>query len=211
MSILRIDTSARTKNANSRAVISYLIEQLSEANAAAVVHRDLAQQPLPAISAEDLIDLHGSNAADRESLQQHWALSNELIAELKAADTLVIGAPMYNFGIPATLKQWLDFICRAGETFRYTENGPQGLTGIEHAYVVVASGGTAVGSAMDFVSDYMRAVLGFIGVKHVHIIDAAGSKRTPEKVIAHAQQQVDALLVGSAGQHSETNSIQTGA
>lgn len=197
MSILRIDTSARTENANTRAVASYLLERLTAARKTAVTQRDLARQPIPAISAEDLIDLHGSNAADRESLQRHLALSTELIAELKAADTLVIGAPMYNFGIPATLKQWLDFICRAGETFRYTENGPQGLTGIKHAYVVVASGGTAIGSEMDFVSDYMRAVLGFIGVKQVHIIEAAGSKRTPDKVIADARQQIDTLLADS--------------
>lgn len=191
MTVLKIDTSARLENSNSRLLTDYLVEQLGDTN---VIVRDLVRQPLPLVNAEDLMGVHGSSSDERSSLQQHLALSNELIAELKAADTLVFGVSMYNFGIPAVLKQWIDYVCRAGVTFRYGANGPEGLTGIKRAYIVTATGGTPVGSPVDFASGYLEWVCKFIGVEEVVHIDASGSKGTPEVVVAQGQQQIGESL-----------------
>lgn len=196
MSILHIDTSARLGNSNSRAITGHLVEQLLALNPGVntVVNRDLARNPLPSISAEDLVDLHGSIAGNRDSLHKHLALSEALIEELKAAKTLVISVPLYNFAVPVVLKQWIDYICRAGETFKYGENGPVGLSGVKRAFVVVASGGTPVGSATDFVTPYLQTIMSFIGVEETIVIDAAGSKRTPALVIEQAKAQIVAAI-----------------
>tara|TARA_R110002167_G_scaffold29314_2_gene97979 strand:- start:43 stop:579 length:537 start_codon:yes stop_codon:yes gene_type:complete len=161
---------------------------------AGVVHRDLAVNPLPPISAQDLMGVHGSSDEQRDSLHSHLALSDQLIQELKDADTLVIGAAMYNFGIPASLKQWIDAICRAGVSFKYTEQGPVGLLNIKRAFIITATGGTPVGSDMDFASDYLAHICSFIGVKEVVHIDAGGSKGSPEKIIESGKQQIDSFL-----------------
>ena len=199
MTILHINSSARVNHSNTRIIGQYLVDALAEP----VVSRDLAQQPLPPISAEDLIAVHGSLNSDRASLQTQLALSEQLIDELKNADTLVIGTPMYNFGIPASLKQWIDSICRAGVSFKYTEQGPVGLLGVKRAFIITASGGTPIGSEMDFASGYLEHICRFIGIDEVFHIDASGSKGTPEKVIFQGKQQVDTLINGL---HSNTRS-----
>ena len=190
MTVLHIDTSAQTEGSNSRILSQYLIEQLNQP----VIQRNLALNPLPPISSEDLIDLHASNEVSRESLRQHQAISQELIEELKSADTLVLGLAMYNFGVPVVLKQWIDAICRAGHTFNYTEQGPVGLTGVKRAFIVTASGGTPIGSEMDFASRYVEHICHFLGIHDVTHIDASGSKRTPELVIEEGKRQIDAVL-----------------
>jgi FMN-dependent NADH-azoreductase len=190
MTVLRIDSSARGAGSNSRALTQYLVEQL----VGPVIERDLGQQPLPQISSQDLIDLHVSADSDRDSFQQHLKLSQQLIDELIAADTIVFGAPMYNYGVPTVLKQWMDYVCRADLTFRYTENGPAGLTDIKRAFIVTSAGGTPVGSNHDFASRHLEQVCHFIGIQEVIHIDASGSKRTPEKIIAQGKQQIDAAL-----------------
>jgi FMN-dependent NADH-azoreductase len=190
MAILHINSSARLHDSNTRIIGEYLVDALGKH----VVSRDLAQQPLPPISAEDLVGVQSSSDSSRSSLQAQLAVSNQLIDELKSADTLVLGAPMYNFGIPASLKQWIDAICRAGVSFQYTAQGPQGLLGVKRAFIITATGGTPVGSAMDFVSGYLEHVCRFLGVDEVLHVDASGSKGTPEEVIAQAKQQVDALV-----------------
>jgi FMN-dependent NADH-azoreductase len=192
MSILHINSSARLKNSNTRIIGQYLVEALGEP----VVSRDLAQQPLPPISAEDLIAVHGSSDSQRASLQPHLTLSEQLIDELRSAETLVLGAPMYNFGVPASLQQWIDAVCRAGVSFKYTEQGPVGLLGVKRAFIVTATGGTPVGSEMDFASRYLEHICRFLGISQVFHIDASGSKGAPEQVIAHGKQQVDALVAG---------------
>lgn len=190
MSILKVDASARLENSNSRLIGQYLAEQLGTD----IIERDLVKFPLPPMSAQDLVGVHGSHAPDRDSLQQHLQISEQLIAELKQAETLIISTPLYNFGVPAYLKQWIDYICRAGVTFRYTENGPEGLTGIKRAYIVTASGGTPIGSAMDFASGYLELVCKFLGVEDVVHIDAGGSKREADKIIAEGKAQVDQFI-----------------
>lgn len=190
MTVLHINSSAQVSNSNTRIIGQYLVNALDER----VIHRDLAQQPLPPIRAEDLMAVHGSSVSQRASLQPQLALSEQLITELKNADTLVLGAPMYNFGIPASLKQWIDAICRAGVSFKYTEQGPVGLLGVKRAFIITASGGTPIGSEMDFASRYLEHICRFIGITEVFHIDASGSKGSPEQVIAQGKEQVDALM-----------------
>ena len=190
MTVLHINSSARLNDSNTRIIGKYLVDALGEP----VIGRDLAQQPLPAISAEDLVAVHGSSDSQRDSLQSQLDLSAQLIDELKDADTLVLAAPMYNFGIPASLKQWIDAICRAGVSFKYTEKGPVGLLGIKRAFIITASGGTPIGSEMDFSSRYLEHICKFIGITEVYHIDASGSKGTPDQVIAQGKQQVDGLI-----------------
>ena len=156
------------------------------------MHRDLAAHP-PPVSAQDLMGVHGSSDDQRDSLHTHLALSNQLIQELKDADTLVIGAPMYNFGIPASLKQWIDAICRAGVSFKYTDKGPIGLLNIKRAFIITATGGTPVGSKMDFASGYLAHICHFIGVEEVMHIDASGSNGSPEQIIESGKQQIDTI------------------
>lgn len=191
MSVLRIDSSARVEEGNSRIITDYLVQQLGQS----VIERDLVKNPLPPISPQDLVGVHGSHEDDRASLQQHLTISNELIAELKQADTLVLGVAMYNFGVPTYLKQWIDYVCRAGVSFRYTANGPEGLTGVERAFIVTASGGTPVGGDWDFASRYVEHICRFLGVKDVVHVNASGSKGAPEVVIEVAKRQIDTLLV----------------
>jgi FMN-dependent NADH-azoreductase len=190
MTVLHINSSARLNHSNTRTIGQYLVDALGEP----VINRDLAQQPLPPISAEDLVAVHGSSQSDRASFQTQLALSEQLIGELKDADTLVLGAPMYNFGIAASLKQWIDAICRAGVSFKYTEQGPVGLLNVQRAFIITATGGTPVGSEMDFASRYLEHICRFLGIAKVFHIDASGSKGSPEQVIAQGKQQVDALI-----------------
>lgn len=190
MSILHIDSSTRLTDSNTRMIGQYLVDTLNT-NA---VHRDLAVNPLPAISAQDLMGVHGSSDEQRPSLRKQLALSDQLIQELRDTDTLIIGAPMYNFGIAASLKQWIDAICRSGVSFKYSSQGPVGLMNIKRAFIITASGGTPIGSDMDFVSGYLAKICSFIGVKEVLHIDASGSKGTPEQIIESGKQQVDVLL-----------------
>lgn len=190
MSILHINSSTRLTDSNTRIIGQYLVDTINTNT----VHRDLAVNPLPAISAEDLMGVHGSSDDQRPSLQTQLALSDQLIQELREAETLVIGAPMYNFGIAASLKQWVDAICRAGVSFKYSSQGPVGLMNIKRAFIITASGGTPIGSDMDFVSGYLAQICSFIGVDEVLHIDASGSKGSPEQIIESGKQQVDVLL-----------------
>lgn len=190
MTVLHINSSARQDHSNTRIIGQYLVDTLG----GRAIHRDLAQQPLPPISAQDLIAVHGSSDDQRASFQTQLSLSTQLIDELTNADTLVLGAPMYNFSIPAVLKQWIDAVCRAGVSFKYTEQGPVGLLDIKQAFIITATGGTPVGSEMDFASRYLEFICRFIGVREVFHIDASGSKGSPEQVINQGKQQVDALM-----------------
>lgn len=196
MNILRIDASARHEDSNSRKVADYLVEQLG---AASVTQRDLANHNFPTVTGDSVMAVY--SGSDDPAFAEHLALSEELTGEVLAADTLVISSPIYNFSVPSYLKQWIDFVCRAGITFRYGENGPEGLSGIRTAYIVTASGGVPVGSPVDFASRYLEQVCRFIGVEDVHHIDAGGSKRDPEAVVSGAKTQIDNLLQD----HAEVN------
>lgn len=191
--ILRIDTSARHQGSTTRSLSDRLVEQLlGQTYGAKVVHRDLAATP-PALLDESWVFANFTEDADRSAEQQAaLANSDELIAELEAADTIVIGVPVYNFGVPAALKAWIDLIARARRTFRYTEAGPEGLLTGKKAYLVVASGGVPVGSDYDFATGYLRHVLGFVGITDVTII-AADQQMMDGEAITRATAAIDGL------------------
>jgi FMN-dependent NADH-azoreductase len=171
--VLRIDASSRYEGSVTRKLVDDFLKELEtrEQNIQ-ISHRDLAREHLP------FIDEHwiGANftPVDQRNLSQKAILaqSDRLVREVQDADILVVGVPIYNFGVPAALKAWIDLVVRAGLTFRYTDNGPVGLLKNKKAYLVLASGGTPIGSAIDFASDYLRHVLGFVGIDDVELISA---------------------------------------
>ncbi|GGB88812.1 FMN-dependent NADH-azoreductase [Marivita lacus] len=166
--VLRIDASARRDGSESRALTQRIVDRLEPQS---IIQRDLAVA-IPTIDA-DWLAANWTKEEERSDKQRATlALSDSLIEEIKAADTLVIGTPIYNFGIPANLKAWIDQIARAGITFRYTEAGPEGVMTGKRAIIAIASGGTQVGSDVDFASGYLRHVLGFIGITNVQVVAA---------------------------------------
>ena len=191
--ILHIDASARGAGSTTRQLTAQLVARLSEQSyGAQVTHRDLALSP-PALLTEAWVGANFTDDAERSADQKAaLAASDELIAELEAADTIVIGVPVYNFAIPAALKAWVDLIARARRTFRYTDTGPEGLLKGKKAFLVVASGGVPVGSDYDFASGYLRHVLGFVGITDVTII-AADRQMSDQGAIARATASIDAV------------------
>lgn len=193
--ILRIDASARTTGSITRDLTDRIIARISGADAP-VTTRDL-RTALPQID-EAWIGANFTPADDRTAEQrQTLALSDTLVAELQAADTIVIGLPIYNFGVPASLKAWMDLIARAGLTFEYTAEGPRGLLTDKKIIVAVASGGTEVGSDIDFATKYLTHVLGFVGLTDVTFVNAERTAIDPEASIKAAHAAVDALPVAA--------------
>lgn len=140
----------------------------------AVTIRDFAVDPVPHLDGAGF-QAFLSKAEERTAEQQaKVAYSDALIAELQAADVLVIGLPMYNLGIPSTLKAWIDHVARAGVTFRYTANGPQGLLSGKKAYVFATRGGRYAGTAFDTQTDFVRNFLAFVGITDVEFVYAEG-------------------------------------
>ncbi|WP_298974759.1 NAD(P)H-dependent oxidoreductase [uncultured Roseobacter sp.] len=186
--ILHIDASARLAGSTTRQLTSRIVEKLG----GDVIRRDLTDA-LPQIN-EAWVNANFTPADQRsEAQEQALALSDALVDEIKAADVIVIGAPVYNFGVPAALKAWIDLIVRAGLTFAYTENGPKGLLEGKRAVIALATGGTSVGSEIDFASGYLRHIMGFIGISDVDIIAADRVMADAEKAVTGAHAQIDAL------------------
>ncbi|MEM1088171.1 MAG: NAD(P)H-dependent oxidoreductase [Pseudomonadota bacterium] len=190
--ILHINSSARTDGSHSRDLSAKLVKRLSN-HTTTVTHRDVGTHP-PAIVTEDWVNANFTPADDRTDAQKRTlALSDELIAEIEAADTLVLAVPIYNFGVPAAFKAWIDQIARAGKTFKYTENGPVGLLEGKNAYVVITSGGTESGSAIDYTTPYVKHVLGFIGISDVDVIAADQLMLDAEGTLKKANDAIEAV------------------
>lgn len=192
--ILRIDASARVEGSVSRALADRLIAGLAaRAGEVAVTRRDVAQG-LPFVDADwvaaNLTDPDARDAAQRQVL----AGSDALVEEARSADVWVIATPVYNFGVPASLKAWIDQIARARLTFRYTAQGPEGLLAGKKVYLLVATGGTEVGSAIDFATPWLRFVLDFLGVKDVEVIAADRGMARGAAARDAAAADIDALL-----------------
>lgn len=167
--ILHIDTSARHAGSVSRDLSARIVADHPDAR---VITRDLSDTPLPQIT-EDWVAANFTPADTRTPAQQAvLGQSDALVAELKEADTLVIGLPVYNFNVPTALKAWIDLVARVGQTFKYTDHGPVGLLTGKRAIIAVASGGTEVGSDIDHATPYLRFILGFIGITDVTIVAA---------------------------------------
>lgn len=158
----------------SRGLGQSIVDGLAAKSGASVTTRDLAANDLPYVSAERFA-ANLTPAADRTPEQAELAaIADTLIAELQGADTIVIATPVYNFGPPATLKAWADLVARAGTTFQYTANGPEGLLKGKKAYLAIATGGTPVGSDVDFMSRWLTFFLGFLGITDVEMVAADG-------------------------------------
>ena len=170
--VLQVNSSSRFEGSISRQVVGLVAEELVARDSKnTLIDRDLTTG-VDFIS-EAWIGANFTPENERSAAQDEvLSFSSELVDEVFAAQHIVIGAPMYNFSIPAMLKAWFDQIARAKLTFEYTDTGPRGLVEGKKAYIVIASGGVTVGSEYDFSSNYLRQVLGFIGITDVTIIDA---------------------------------------
>ena len=187
--VLHIDSSARLTGSTTRDLTKRIVDRL---NADTILRRDLTSA-LPQID-ENWVNANFTPADQRTPEQQdRLALSDQLVQELMAADTIVIGTPVYNFSVPASLKAWVDLVARAGLTFKYTENGPQGLLEGKRAIIAVASGGTKVGSEIDFASGYLQHIMGFIGITDVEIVAADQLMIDAEGALAAAASAVDQI------------------
>lgn len=194
--ILRIDSSIKGAESVSRQLTDRIIARLSAAHPGAeIVTRDLAQLPPPAISGNWLGAVY-TPAEARDAEQQEAAkLTGEMIAELKAADVVVIGLPVYNFAVPAPLKAWLDHLAVKGETFHYTEEGPVGLVEGTRAIIAMSSDGTEQGSAIDFATPYLRHMLTFFGITEIDVIAADRLAFDREAGLKAANDAVEALTL----------------
>ncbi|GGH37111.1 FMN-dependent NADH-azoreductase [Cribrihabitans marinus] len=187
--VLHIDASARRQGSVTRSLSQRIVTRLAPDR---IIRRDLTTA-LPQITGDWIAA--NQTPADQRSADQRAELaqSDALLAELQASDTVVIGLPVYNFSVPAALKAWIDLVARAGISFRYTEQGPVGLLTGKRAILAVASGGTQVGSEIDFATTYMRHILGFVGITDVQIVAADRMALDPEAALSSANQAADRL------------------
>jgi FMN-dependent NADH-azoreductase len=179
--ILVIDSTVSGDASVSKALVREAVAALTAGAPARVVHRDLGRAPVPHLTEATVAGVRAQPTTEAE--QAARALSDALIAELRAADTIVIGAPMYNFSIATGLRAWFDHVLRAGETFRYTEVGPEGLLAGKRVIVVESRGGLyseGPAQAVDFQEPYLRHLLGFIGLTDVTFVRAEKIAYGPE-------------------------------
>lgn len=187
--ILHIESSARLgEDSYSRRFASALVARLRAAHpGAAVLARDLAAEKLPHVDAAFVAAMVVPEAGRTPAQHATMALSEVLVAELEAAEIVVIGAPMYNYSVPSALKAWIDHVVRARRTFRHTPEGPVGLLRDRPVHVVTASGGIygeGPGTEVDFFAPYLRTVLGKIGLKDVRVLRVEGLAAGPEAATA---------------------------
>jgi FMN-dependent NADH-azoreductase len=190
--ILKIDSSARVKNSYSRLLTNKLVDQLAVLYPNMIVQDRSISNDIPFLS-EAMIEAMFTPAEKRTPEQKKALdLSDRMVTELKETDILVLGLPVYNFNIPASLKAYIDLVTRAGLTFKYGEKGPQGLIENVKAYIIITSGGTALHSDMDFVSEYIKFILGFIGIEEVFFIDATQiTIKGDQEILARATKAIE--------------------
>lgn len=198
MKILQINASARSQGANSTRLADAITARLLAQNPQAEVElRDLASNPHPVLDEAALGALF--TPAEQRSPEQaaRVALDDALIAQVQATDVIVLGVPMYNFGVPVQLKIWLDAIARAGVTFRYTENGPEGLLKGKKVYVALARGGLYRDTPTDSQVPYLKTILAFLGMTDVEFVYAEGLNMSAEgadRAFAAAHERISALI-----------------
>jgi FMN-dependent NADH-azoreductase len=182
MKLLHLDSSALGANSITRELSAAVVARWQDAlPGLSVKYRDLDANPVPHLSGSTLAKADPTEAADAERVMEQFL----------DADVIVIGAPMYNFGVPSTLKAWIDRVSVAGRTFRYTENGPEGMAGGKRVIVASGRGGIHTGAPSDFVEPYLRFLFGFLGVKDVEFVRAEGVAYSP-------QHRADALAAAHA-------------
>src|SRR5688572_19737416 len=204
-SLLVINSSAAREGSVSRELVEFAVDRLlQDAPLAGVQRRDLGTHPVPHLEVATLNGVRGTPATVVE--QAARALSDELIAELRAADTIVIGAPMYDFGVTTSLRAWFDHVLRAGETFSYSAEGPKGLMTNKRVIVIESRGGLyseGPAAAIDFQEPYLRHLLGFIGITDVTFVHAEKIGYGPEAraaALVKARAQIEALAGATLAQ-----------
>jgi FMN-dependent NADH-azoreductase len=204
--VLVLNSSAVGEASVSKQLVRDAVSRLrSQDSSLRVVTRDIGENPIPHLTIASANALRGAEPSNpAEAAAQ--ALSNELIAEVSAADIVIIGAPMYNFGIPSTLKAWFDHVLRAGVTFRYSETGPEGLMKGKRAIVVMSRGGfysEGPTQVMDSQEPHLRTLLGFIGITDVSFVRAeklAFGPETRDEAIGAAHAELGRLAQGQLPQ-----------
>ena len=178
MNILQINSSARRDASHSTRLANRIVERLRAADPdATLTVRDLGRSPHPVLDEATLTALFTPAPQRTPEQASRVAQDDALIAEIQAADVVVLGVPMYNFGVPASLKNWIDAISRAGVTFRYTEKGPEGLLKGKKLYVALTRGGHYRNTPADTQVPYLTPVFGFLGLVDVHFVYAEGLAR----------------------------------
>jgi FMN-dependent NADH-azoreductase len=189
--ILRLDASANPGDSSSRELGNYLIRQLEQGYPAIETRERDLNTGLSFIDG-NWIAANFTASDERDADQSaRLAFSDKLIAELNWAEHIVLTTPMYNFGIPATLKTWIDLVCRAGVTFRYGANGAEGLLEGKRVDIVITTGGAPLDSPVDFVSGYLRQVFNFIGIDDINIIGADQMSVDADASFARAFSQIE--------------------
>ncbi len=200
MNLLHIDSSPRNSNSVSRALSARLVDRMRAADpTVTIVRRDLGDEPLPHLGESAAAAIRGADGMDEDG-RATLALSDGLIDELAHADVVVIGSPMYNFGMASQLKTWFDHVVRARKTFAYDSNGPKGLLGDKPVFVIESRGGVySAGpmSLLDHQEGHIRDLLAFIGLTNVDFIRAEGlamGEEYRERAIAGAAAEIDTLV-----------------
>ena len=198
MNILQINSSARADHSYSTRLANTLVERLQATNAnATVTVRDMGKTAHPMLDEFALQAIFTPAEARTPVQQQRVALDDALIAEIQAADVVVLAVPMYNFSIPVQLKNWIDAISRAGVTFSYTAQGPEGLLKGKRAIVVQTRGGIHRNQPTDTLTPYLQTVLGFLGITDVQFVFAEGLSMGPDaeqQGLAAAHEQIERAL-----------------
>ncbi|UAA40167.1 NAD(P)H-dependent oxidoreductase [Paraneptunicella aestuarii] len=178
--VLVINSSLNGESGNSNKMTTKFMEQVQQRQQVQVTSIDLQSLNLPHLSTDEMQTW--GIPADERTPEEHKlaAISDNLIEQISWADVIVVGMPMYNFGVPSTFKAWIDRVARAGVTFRYTETGPEGLLKNKQVYVMAARGGVYEGTAKDSQSVYLRDVFNFLGIEDVYFIYAEGLAMGPE-------------------------------
>lgn len=192
--VLILKSSILAAYSQSNQLADFYAERVKAASTAnKITVRDLAVQTVPVLDGELVAALRPSDAALTPRQKEALALSDELIAELQSHDTLVIAAPMYNFNISTQLKNYFDFIARAGVTFRYTEAGPEGLITGKRAIILTSRGGIHKDTPTDLMTPYLKLFLGFIGIRDIDFVFAEGMAYGPE-VAAKASSEAREVI-----------------
>lgn len=194
MNLLKINSSSNRTDSISRKYVAEISAKIqSQSSHLEVIERDVAYSELPFLD-ESLLNAFFAKEERTLEQQETLRLSDTLVNELMKADYIIIGAPIYNFSIPAALKAYFDLIARVGLTFKFTENGPVGLLKGKKAFVVISSSGTAIGSAIDFSSKYIIHFLSFLGITDVALISLDQLLFKQEEIIkqvAHKIEQIE--------------------
>ena len=190
MKIYQIDSSARKKGSSSRKLAKKLLDKIKKPGDE-VVYRDLDDEMLFVSGLTE----SGMNIDEADQTEYHkkmFELSNKLVNEIKESDIIIISAPIYNYGPPATLKAWSDLVARVGETFKFKPNGRrEGLLKNKRAYLVITSGGTKLNSNEDFLTPWLKFILNFFGIERVDVVSADQMALNYDKSIKDAEKQIE--------------------